>query len=213
MVKEKVKTVKKTKKKAMKRTKISWIVKPDGMSLTEWQIALRKQIAQEEHFGISCVDDKLLPGEYSVKSPKTKQEYKVVYRGAKSEWNYCSCFDFKTAQLGTCKHIEAVKLWHNGNRRVRVHQEIPPYTSVFLKYLPTEIMPGETGDVRKVCIRIGSDHQEEYEQLAEKKRQLLREIEQLEEKRDNLLGKTKAAESIYGEYLNTIRERRASDNV
>ena len=31
----------------------------------EWQIALRKQIAQEEHFGISCVDDKLLPGEYT----------------------------------------------------------------------------------------------------------------------------------------------------
>lgn len=166
MEKEKVKTVKKTKKKATKRTKISWIVKPDGMSLTEWQIALRKQIAQEEHFGISCIDDKLLPGEYSVKSPKTKQEYKVVYRGAKSEWNYCSCFDFKTAQLGTCKHIEAVKLWHNGNRRVRVHQEIPPYTSVYLKYLPTEIIPNETGDARKVCIRIGSDHQEEYQQLA-----------------------------------------------
>ena len=141
-----------------KRAKISWIVKPDGMSLTEWQIALRKQIAQEEHFGISCVDDKLLPGEYSVKSPKTKQEYKVVYRGAKSQWNYCSCFDFKTAQLGTCKHIEAVKLWIKSNRKVRTHQEIPPYTSVYLSYL------GE----RKVCIRIGSDHKQEYEQLAAK---------------------------------------------
>ena len=54
-----------SKKKATKCTKISWIVKPDGMSLIEWQIALRKQIAQEEHFGISCVDDKLLPGEYT----------------------------------------------------------------------------------------------------------------------------------------------------
>ena len=155
-----------TKKKATKRTKISWIAKPDGMSLTEWQIALRKQIAQEEHFGISCVDDKLLPGEYNVKSPKTKQEYKVVYRGAKSEWNYCSCFDFKTSQLGTCKHIEAVKLWIGGNRRARVHQEIPPYTSVYLKYLPTEGIAGESGDARKVCIRIGSDHREEFEQLA-----------------------------------------------
>ena len=59
-----------------------------------------------------------------------------------------------------------MKLWHNGNRRVRVHQEIPPYTSVYLKYLPTEIIPNETGDARKVCIRIGSDHQEEFEQLA-----------------------------------------------
>ena len=62
---KKAKSAKKTgtAKKTTKRTKISWIVKPDGMSLTEWQIALRKQIAQEEHFGISCVDDKLLPGE------------------------------------------------------------------------------------------------------------------------------------------------------
>ena len=154
--------------KAAKRTKISWIVKPDGMSLTEWQIALRKQIAQEEHFGISCVDDKLLPGEYSVKSPKTKQEYKVVYRGAASEWNYCSCFDFKTAQLGTCKHLEAVKLWIDGNRRAKVHKEIPPYTSVYLKYLPMDGMAGDAGDVRKVCIRIGSDHKEEYQQLAQK---------------------------------------------
>ena len=143
-------------KKTSKRTKISWIVKPEGMTLAEWQAALRKQIAQEEHFGISCVDDKLLPGEYSVKSPKTKLEYKVVYRGAKSQWNYCSCNDFRTAQLGTCKHLEAVKLWLKNNRKVRVHQEIPPYTSVYLSYI------GE----RKVCIRIGSDHQKEYEQLA-----------------------------------------------
>ena len=167
MAKKKTDTVKKAgkakkagaaRKKTIKRTKISWIAKPEGMTLTEWQIALRKQIAEEEHFGISCVDDKLLPGEYSVKSPKTKQEYKVVYRGAKSVWNYCSCFDFKTSQLGTCKHLEAVKQWVRSNKKVRVHQEIPPYTSVYLSYL------GE----RKVCIRIGSDHQKEYEQLAEK---------------------------------------------
>ena len=64
----------------------------------------------------------------------------MVYRGAASEWNYCSCFDFKTAQLGTCKHLEAVKLWIDGNRRAKVHKEIPPYTSVYLKYLPTEGM-------------------------------------------------------------------------
>lgn len=152
------KTKKKTtaKKKTTRRTKISWVVKPDRMSLTEWQIALRKQIAEEEHFGISCVDDKLLPGEYSVRSPKSNSEYKVVYRGAASQWNYCSCMDFKTAQLGTCKHLEAVKQWINGNRRVKVHQETPAYTSVYLSYL------GE----RKVCIRIGSDHQQEFEQLA-----------------------------------------------
>ena len=58
------------KKKATRRTKLSWVTKPEGLSLTEWQIALRKQVAEEEKFGISCVDDMLLPGEYSVKSPE-----------------------------------------------------------------------------------------------------------------------------------------------
>jgi len=115
-------------------------------------------LAEEETFGISCVDDRLQPGEYSVKSPKTNSEYKVVYRGEGSAWNYCSCMDFKTAQLGTCKHIEAVKLWIAGNSRVRVHREIPPYTSVYLSYL------GE----RKVCIRIGTDHRQQYEALAKR---------------------------------------------
>ena len=143
-------------KKTTRKTKTSWIVKPADMTLTEWQIALRKQVAEEETFGISCVDDKLLPGEYTVRSPKTKSAYKVVYRGAASAWNYCSCMDFKTAQLGTCKHLEAVKLWLKGNRRARVHEETPAYTSVYLSYL------GQ----RRVCIRIGTDHQQEYAQLA-----------------------------------------------
>ena len=157
-----------TSRKTARKSRISWVMKPEGMTLTEWQVALRKQVAEEETFGISCVDDRLLPGEYTVKSPKTKSEYKVVYRGQGSQWNYCSCMDFKTAQLGTCKHLEAVKLWIAGNRRVRVHREIPPYTSVYLRYLPTEGLAGGEGDARKVCIRIGTDHQQEYEALAKR---------------------------------------------
>ena len=177
--KKKGKTASAGKKRTEKKCKISWVMKPEGMTLTEWQVALRRQVAEEETFDISCVDDKLLPGEYSVKSPKSKSEYKVVYRGEGSEWNYCSCMDYKTAQLGTCKHLEAVKLWIRGNRRVRVHREIPPYTSVYLRYLPTggqqtsnhgsatEMKYG-SGDTRRVCIRIGTDHRKEYEQLAKR---------------------------------------------
>lgn len=50
--------------------------------------------------------------------------------------------------------------------------------------------------------------QMEYEELAEKKRQLLREIEKLEKKRDELKSKTEVAENIYGEYLNEIRTKK-----
>ncbi len=99
-------TKKTTKKK--KKVKVSHIVKPENMTLEEWQIKLRKQVTDIEHFDISCVDDALCPGEYIVRNPEKNNEYKVVYRGANSEWNYCSCMDFKTSRLGTCKHIEAL---------------------------------------------------------------------------------------------------------
>ena len=147
-------TKKATKKK--KKVKVSHIVKPENMTLEEWQIKLRKQVTDIEHFDISCVDDALCPGEYLVRNPEKNNEYKVVYRGANSEWNYCSCMDFKTSRLGTCKHIEAVKKWFGGKRGLHVHRELPPYTSVYLSYR----------DERCVKIRIGSDNKEAYEQLA-----------------------------------------------
>ena len=95
-------STKKTTKRKKKQV-ISHIVKPEKMSLEEWQIKLRKQVTDIEHFNISCVDDDLFPGEYIVRNPEKNNEYKVVYRGANSEWNYCSCMDFKTSRLGTCK--------------------------------------------------------------------------------------------------------------
>ena len=158
------KTVKVTKAKTNKKTdqikqqKLSPIVKPNKMSIEEWQVALRKQMANTETYGIKCVDDRLCPGEYVVANAFTSNEYKVVYRGEDSEWNFCSCMDFKTSKLGTCKHIEAVKNWIKGKRGVHVHSEIPPYTSVYLSYR------GE----RCVKIRIGSDDREAYEALAKR---------------------------------------------
>lgn len=102
-------STKKTTKKKKKKMAISHIVKPEKMSLEEWQVKLRQQVSKVERFDISSVDEELCPGEYIVRNPEKHNEYKVVYRGANSEWNYCSCMDFKTSRLGTCKHIEAVK--------------------------------------------------------------------------------------------------------
>ena len=149
-------STKKATKKKKKKLVISHIVKPEKMSLEEWQVKLRQQASKTEHFVISSVDEELCPGEYIVRNPEKHNEYKVVYRGANSEWNYCSCMDFKTSRLGTCKHIEAVKNCYIGKKGTHVHREIPPYTSVYLSYR------GE----RCVKIRIGSDNKEEYERLA-----------------------------------------------
>ena len=146
----------KKKSQAVRIPKISWVVKPDGMEIRQWQRALRKQVAAEETMGVSAVDERNVPGEYEVRNPQTHQTYKVVYRGEDSPWNYCSCMDFKTNHLCTCKHIEKVKLWISETRGKRVHKELPAYTSVYLSYT----------DGRQVKIRVGSDHHEEFMQLA-----------------------------------------------
>lgn len=49
------------------------------------------------------------------------------------------------------------------------------------------------------------DLQQEYDELAERKRELLREIERLTNKRDEIKSKMDAAENIYGQYLDAIR--------
>ena len=144
------------KRRAGSAAKLSAIVKPPRMSLTEWQVGLRKQMALHETYTIHPVDERSLPGEYAVANASTRQQYKVVYRGQGSEWNYCSCMDFKTSQLGTCKHIEAVKLWIEKTKRQHVHRELPPYSSIYLSYT----------DGRKVKMRIGTDHRREFERLA-----------------------------------------------
>lgn len=137
--------------------KVSFTVKPKNIPLNEWQIALRTQIAESEHFGVSELNHDTPTGEYCVTNPITQQSYKVVYRGEKNEWNYCSCMDFKTSQLGTCKHLKYVKRWIADNRK-SVCKLLPPYTSVYLSY----------SGKRVVKIRIGESHQKEFQQLASK---------------------------------------------
>lgn len=135
--------------------KINNMQKPAGMKLEEWQIALRKLQAEKETFAIRMVDEQYAPGEFRVVNAATRNEYKVVYRGKDSQWNYCSCYDFKTSQLGTCKHMEAVKLWVRKKRK-KVQVAEPDYSSVYIDYKGP----------RRVKIRIGDHGREMLERLA-----------------------------------------------
>ena len=140
--------MKQTKQKA-KAPKYNNYACPKGMSLEEWQRALRRQQAEKEILAIDSKGD----GEFVVRNAATRMEYKVVYRGTASPWNYCSCMDFKTSGLGTCKHLEAVKM--NSHCRPGA---VPAYTSVYLDY----------HDGRQVRIRIGPDNKAEFTALAAK---------------------------------------------
>lgn len=55
------------------------------------------------------------------------------------------------------------------------------------------------------------DLQYEYEMLAEKKRNLLREIDELEDKKERYENKMEAAENLYGRYLEAIKEGKENE--
>ncbi|MDR2118970.1 MAG: DEAD/DEAH box helicase [Tannerellaceae bacterium] len=134
--------------------------KPEDMSTEAWQKALRKQFAENRLFEIEKPD---APGssfgDYRVRNPETGNCYKVAFRGLESPMNFCSCPDFKTNRLGTCKHLEAVvyHLTQHGGKGLENREYIPAYTSVYLSY--------KNG--REVKIRMGEDHRDAFARLAE----------------------------------------------
>ena len=108
------------------------------MTLENWQIALRKQFVMDKTFGIEKIEGyHPVFGDYQVSNFETRNKYKVSIRDNRNSMNFCSCLDFKTNRLGTCKHIEAI-LWKIQNQPglagyLKKDYKIS-YTSVYLSY-------------------------------------------------------------------------------
>jgi len=139
---------------------VSYYKQPTGMSLEQWQIALRRQFVVDKTFGIEKIDGyHPVFGDYLVNNFENRNKYKVSVRDNKSSMNFCSCLDFKTNRLGTCKHIEAVLLQIDKTPKLSGYLKKEykmSYTSVYLSY------KGE----RSIKIRIGIDHEDEFKRLA-----------------------------------------------
>lgn len=76
--------------------------------LREEQIDIRRQRARAANLSIENVGKNRVFSEYRVSNPQTKGQYTVTVRGFDTGDNACTCPDFKSNTLGTCKHIEAV---------------------------------------------------------------------------------------------------------
>jgi superfamily II DNA or RNA helicase len=76
------------------------------MSLEAWQRALRRQFGREQKFLLKNGGGHPVFSEFEVTNPETRNTYRVVIRGSEPGNNFCSCPDFATNTLGTCKHIE-----------------------------------------------------------------------------------------------------------
>ena len=111
--------------------------KPSDLTISEWQSGLRRQIAERSSFKISNIGGGLAYSDYTVLNNATKNSYKVALRSSDNQLNYCSCLDFKTNQLGTCKHIEAVLLYVHKNPLKRKALKDPyttAYSSMYINY-------------------------------------------------------------------------------
>ena len=72
----------------------------------EWQRGLRRQFGREQAFGLENLTSEPFFSDFRVSNPASKSSYRVAIRGMGPGGNFCSCPDYATSELGTCKHIE-----------------------------------------------------------------------------------------------------------
>jgi len=131
--------------------------KPPAMPADDWQRALRRQFGREQGFQLQNLGDadkgvKQSPvfSEFRVSNTDNGGHYRVAIRGAASGDNLCTCPDFATNDLGTCKHIEftlARLAARRGGKAALARGFVPPCSEVFLHH----------GGLRTVRFRPGAD--------------------------------------------------------
>src|SRR5436309_12653887 len=89
-----------------KEPKLSRTHPPADLSPVDWQRGLRRQFGREQAFGLENLGSDPFFSEFRVSNPASKSSYRVAIRGKGPGGNFCSCPDYATSELGTCKHLE-----------------------------------------------------------------------------------------------------------
>lgn len=79
---------------------------PDIISAEDWQIQLRRQYGRDQDFVLEKLGQEPFFAEYLVLNPLSGGRYRIRIGGQAPGESVCSCPDFSTNDLGTCKHIE-----------------------------------------------------------------------------------------------------------
>nr|MBA2481318.1 DEAD/DEAH box helicase [Planctomycetota bacterium] len=131
------------------RIVLSRFRKPHEMDLDAWQAALRREFGRSQRFAWENLGGEPVFSEFRVTNRDKGTSYRVAVRGIARGDNFCSCPDFATNALGTCKHVEFVlrKLEHRAGKRALKAGWHPPFSEVHLHY----------GARRELRFRAGSD--------------------------------------------------------
>ncbi|MGA2233198.1 MAG: DEAD/DEAH box helicase, partial [Tepidisphaeraceae bacterium] len=155
-----IKSAPRRKRPAKTQPKLSRTHKPDDMTLEAWQIALRRQFGREQKFKLKNVGAEPVFSDFQVTNPQSKSTSRVAIRGGDLADNFCSCPDFLTNTLGTCKHVEFVlaKLRRQSGAKAAMREGYrPAHSEVYLRY----------GAKREVQLRRAAQRPAEFDRLAE----------------------------------------------
>lgn len=86
--------------------RLSRLRRPPELKVVNWQTALRRQFGREQRFGLKNIGQESIFSDFVVNNPDSRTRYRVAIRGPGLGQNFCSCPDYATNDLGTCKHIE-----------------------------------------------------------------------------------------------------------
>ena len=139
--------------------------KPLDMDLDTWQAALRREFGRAQSFRCENLGSEPVFSEYRVTNPQKGSHYRVAIRGLARGDNYCSCPDFATNALGTCKHVEFVlkKLERHAGRRTLKAGWHPQFSEVHLHYGARRELRWRPGTgcpvrVRAIAARMFDEH-------------------------------------------------------
>ena len=118
-------------------TRLSRTRRPPELAVANWQTALRRQFGREQSFGLKNLGQEPVFSDFAVSNPSSGTSYRVAIRGSALGQNFCTCPDFATNDLGTCKHIEftLAKLQaRRGGKAALAHGFQAGYSDIWLDY-------------------------------------------------------------------------------
>lgn len=117
----------------------------------------RAERARLEKMKVAAVDPDHPWTDYTVTSTLSGKTYRVALRGTQPGDSYCTCPDFRTNTLGTCKHILHVltKVKRKFTPQQLGHKSQPKQLAVHLRYghdvtLRLEAPPRQSDDVQRI---------------------------------------------------------------
>ena len=130
-------TRKKPKPRPAAEPRLSRTRRPPQLAVADWQTALRRQFGREQGFELQNLGGEPLFSDFRVHNPQSGTQYRVAIRGSALGCNFCSCPDFATNDLGTCKHIEFTLdrlARKRGAKAVLARGFTPAYSEIWLDY-------------------------------------------------------------------------------